>query len=68
MKTNRAQLNSKQKTYLNNLIEYYDIDKNYETLDTFIIEALWVMSDDEKTNDLLKDLITEYFIFKTLNK
>ena len=68
MKTNKAQLNSKQKTYLNNLIEYYDIDKNYETLDTFIIEALWVMSDDDKTNDLLKDLITEYFIFKTLNK
>jgi hypothetical protein len=68
MKTNKAQLNSKQKTYLNNLIEYYDIDKNYETLDTFIIEALWVMSDDEKTNDLLKDLIKEYFLFRTLNK
>jgi hypothetical protein len=66
MKRKKTKLNDMQKNYLNTLIDYYDIEKNYETLDTFAIEALWIMGDDEQSNDDLQNLVNEFFLFKFL--
>jgi hypothetical protein len=66
MKRQKTKLNDMQKNYLNTLIDYYDIEKNYETLDTFAIEALWIMGDDEQSNDDLQNLVNEFFLFKFL--
>jgi hypothetical protein len=66
MKRKKTKLNDMQKNYLNTLIDYYDIEKNYETLDTFAIEALWIMGDNEQSNDDLQNLVNEFFLFKFL--
>jgi hypothetical protein len=66
MKRKKTKLNDMQKNYLNTLIEYYDIEKNYETLDTFAIEALWIMGDNEQSNYDLQNLLNEFFLFKFL--
>jgi hypothetical protein len=66
MKRQKTKLNDMQKNYLNTLIDYYDIEKNYETLDTFAIEALWIMGDNEQSNDDLQNLVNEFFLFKFL--
>jgi Flp pilus assembly protein TadD len=68
MKNKRLQLNEKQKTYLNNLIEYYDLEKDFNKFNPLILEALWVMSDDEAVNDSLNDLVNEFFISKALEE
>jgi Flp pilus assembly protein TadD len=68
MKNKRLQLNEKQKTYLNNLIEYYDLEKDFHKFNPLILEALWIMSDDEAVNDSLNDLVNEFFISKGLEE
>ena len=68
MKNKRLQLNEKQKTYLNNLIEYYDLEKDFHMFNPLILEELWIMSDDEAVNDSLNDLVNEFFISKGLEE
>jgi Flp pilus assembly protein TadD len=68
MKNKRLKLNQVQKTYLNNLVDFYDLEKNFQKLDAYILEALWTMSDDSKINDHLEALVNEFFLSKELSK
>jgi Flp pilus assembly protein TadD len=68
MKNKRLKLNQIQKTYLNNLVNFYDLEKNFQKLDPYIVEALWTMSDDSKINDHLEALVNEFFLSKELSK
>ena len=68
MKNKRLKLNQIQKTYLNNLVDFYDLEKNFQKLDPYILEALWTMSDDPKINDHLEALVNEFFLSKELSK